>query len=291
MKADRSRTILRPTIALSLAAVTSLVVAAAASAYPPHHRPGGWRRFLLSDPSATLARVNALRVAFGAPRLSLAPGFSEGCARHVNYMVANNTLTHVESPGQPAYTAAGALAGTTSVLFLPPAEPFPATEPLGAWGQAPYHQSQVLNPLLRRTGFAAGCMSTLRGLAEGGPSAQPEASRILAWPAQNSHDIPRVIDACSELPTNPFEQVGWSCGGSGTALYIYDVNQSLDGCAAGTLTATLTGPYGIVPTQLLAGAGSCSSIVVTGRVLPARARFELDVSDGQSVLHRVFYTR
>lgn len=287
MKLDANRAV----TALGIAAVAGLI-SVTPSIAQVQHRPGGWRRFLLPHPMSTLTRVNALRAAFGVPRLSLAPGFSEGCARHVNYMVENNTITHTESAGRPGYSAAGALAGTTSVLFMPPADPFPATQPLGAWGQAPYHQSQVLDPLLRRTGFAAGCMSTLRGLANVQPSPQPQSSRILAWPGEDSRDIPRVINTCSELPTNPFEQVGWSCGGSGTALYIYDVDPSLDACAnAGPITATLAGPHGVIPTQLVAGAGPCSSILITGRSLPAHSRFELDASDGQSSLRRSFYTK
>ena len=109
---------------------------------------------------------------------------------------------------------------------------------------------------------------------------------------RDSRDIPRVINTCSELPTNPFEQVGWSCGGSGTALYIYDADQSLDACAnAGPVTATLSGPHGVIPTQLVAGAGPCSFILITGRPLPTHSRFELDASDGQSSLRRSFYTK
>ena len=289
------RRLRRADLACSAAAAVALVACSAATAQtvkhdatPAHAATPGWARYLLAHPRRDLAAVNALRGTFGAPPLRLNSGFSEDCARHEAYM-ARNGAGHPEQPGAPGYSAGGALAGPTSVLAFPPADPFGRRSPLGAWAEAPYHQSQILDPLLRVTGFALGCMSTLRGLAQG--AGQPQPSRILVWPGQNSHDVPRILDACAEQPSNPFDDVGWSCGGSGTALYVYDTNAEMNACApVSTLNATLTGPAGVVPTQTLRGAGPCSWLVITGRPLTRHARYMLDVSDGQSTLRRSFYS-
>jgi hypothetical protein len=221
-----------------------------------------WRRYRVADPAATLRRVNALRASFGARPLKLVRAWSDGCARHIAY-IRRNAFGHGEVPGRPGYSASGALAGATSVLFSPPAEPFGTR--LGAWADDPYHQVQVLDPRLTRTGFSLGCMNTMRGLTPQTSSVGPP--RLLGWPGDGARRVPRSVDACDEVPSDPFTDVGWGCRRSGAALYVYALSA---GCTA-VPAVTLTPP---VPLQVLP-AGDCAWIVLTGLPLPAAVRMEV----------------
>jgi hypothetical protein len=212
----------------------------------------------VADPGATLARVNALRQSFGAPPVRLVRAWSDGCARHIAY-TRRNAFGHAEVPGLPGYSAAGARAGAASVLFSPPAEPF-ATR-LGAWADEPYHQAEVLNPRLERTGFSLGCMSTARGLARPRQAGGPP--RLLAWPGPGARGVPRVLDACDEVPSNPFSDVGWDCRDSGAALYVWALAARCT--AAPTVRLAPSVPLRVLPD------GSCAWIVVSGLPLPASA--------------------
>jgi hypothetical protein len=167
-----------------------------------------------------------------------------------------NGFGHAEVAGRPGYSAAGARAGASSVLFAPPAEPFAAR--LGAWADEPYHQVEVLNPRLASTGFSLGCMSTARGLARAPAASGPP--RLLAWPGAGARGVPRVLDACDEVPGNPFGDVGWGCRGTGAALYVWAL-------AAHCTAAPVVRLRPAVPLRVLPD-GSCTWIVVTGLPLP-----------------------
>jgi hypothetical protein len=145
------------------------------------------------------------------------------------------------------------------VLFSPPAEPF-ATR-LGAWADEPYHQVEVLNPRLERTGFSLGCMSTARGLARPRQSGGPP--RLLAWPGPGARGVPRWLDACDEVPSNPFTDVGWACGRAGAALYVWALAGRCTGAPAVRLSPAV--PLRVLPD------GPCTWIVVTGLPLPRAA--------------------
>jgi hypothetical protein len=166
-------------------------------------------------------------------------------------------------PGRPGYSAAGRLAGETSVLFSPPAEPFATA--LGAWANAPYHQVEILNPRLVRTGFSLGCMNTTRGIRPAVPAGGPP--RLLAWPGDGARGVPRSLDACEEAPDDPFTDAGWSCGRSGAALYLYALAARCTGSPSVVLTPRV--PLRIVP------AGACTWIAVTGVPLPPAVRMEV----------------
>jgi hypothetical protein len=221
-----------------------------------------WRRYRVADPAATLARANALRQSFGAPPLRLVPAWSDGCARHIAY-TRQNPFGHAETPGRPGYSESGARAGAVSVLFTPPAEPF--ATPLGAWADEPYHQVEVLNPSLERTGFSLGCMSTARGLARPRQSGGPP--RLLAWPGPGARGVPRALDACDEVPSNPFADAGWGCRDTGAALYVWALAARCTGAPAVRLDPAL-------PLRVLAD-GPCTWIVVTGLPLPRAVRWSV----------------
>lgn len=251
------------------ACLAALLMAAA----PAH---ASWRRYRVADPAATLSHVNALRASFGARPLRLVPAWSDGCAKHMAY-TRQNPFGHAEVPGRPGYSAAGAAAGLTSVIATPPVEPFASR--LGSWADEPYHQEQVLNPQLTRTGFSRGCMNTMRGVAW-----PPQASgppRLLAWPGDGARDVPRRIDACDEIPSNPFTDLGWGCRRTGAALYVYAL---ADRCtAAPVVQLTPAVPLAVVR------ADSCAWIVVTARALP-KATVRMDITLAGRTLTQTFST-
>lgn len=264
----------------------------------------GWQRYRVSDPQTTLKRINNLRVSYGAHAIVEDPAWSIGCAKHMTY-VGLHGLTHVQTPGAAGFSDDGAEAGATSVLQLPASEPFVKGQLLGAWTNAPYHQVQVLDPLLARTGFSLGCMNTLRGrvmppeppfdepVAEEVPQPPPIPAlppRLVVWPGQGAKGVPRTISACGERPSNPFTDVGWSCGGVGTAFYVYALDPSIARCSdvAGQPGVTVTSNGRTIPSRVMPG--GCAWIVITGRALPARADVQLVVTHGGSTLTRTFST-
>ena len=144
-------------------AVAVAVLAGVLAAAPSGHA-ASWRHYRVKDPTQTLRRINALRTAIGASAVREVPAWSTGCARHIAYTM-RNAMGHEETPGRPGYTRAGAAAGMSSVLFWPPREPFTRSDPSGEWSQAPYHQLQVLDPRMTRTGFSLGRLRAIvRGL-------------------------------------------------------------------------------------------------------------------------------
>jgi hypothetical protein len=247
--------------------VLALVLAAPAEA--------SWRRYRVADAATTLRRVNALRASFGARPLKLVRAWSDGCARHIAY-TRRNAFGHGEVPGRPGYSSSGALAGETSVLFSPPAEPF--ARRLGAWANEPYHQVEVLDPRLARTGFSLGCMNTTLGIAPSVSATGPP--RLLAWPGDGARRVPRSLDACDEVPSDPFTDVGWSCRRTGAALYVYAMSARCTAAPAVRLTPSV--PLRVLP------AGDCAWIVLTGLPLPPAVRMEVQLAG--ATLRRSFTT-
>jgi hypothetical protein len=250
-----------------------------------------WQSYRVKDPQATLERLNALRASFGAGPLTLVRAWSNGCAHHVAYEVRNHTLGHTESKGLPGFTRAGKRAAATSVLGYPFHDPFPAGEPLGMWKPAPFHQSQVLNPLLTRTGFAKACLNTIRGQRYMAPSDSSEPPRILAWPGDGASRVPRVLDACVESPVDPFTKVGWRCNGSGTAFYLWVLDPEHDACPdpdpkpAVTVTAN-----GRTIEARVTRAGDCGWVAVTHGVLPKRSDVTLSARAAGATIEHTFST-
>jgi len=114
-------------------------------------------------------------------------------------------------------------------------------------------------------------MNTMRGRAPLTSSVGPP--RLLAWPGDGARRVPRRVDACDEVPSDPFTDVGWGCR-SGAALYVYALSA---GCTAAP-AVTLTPPVAL---QVLP-AGDCAWIVLTALPLPAAARMEVRL-DGETL--------
>lgn len=276
-----------------LSVVLAAVALALALGEPAAAEP--WDSYRVGDAKATLKRINSLRASFGAPRVTEVPEWSTGCAQHAAYM-ATHGLSHAQDPTAADYTPDGAQAALMSVLSVPASEPFGPDAPLGLWAESPHHQATVLDPRLRRTGFARGCMNTLSGLKRSvlvrKAGQRPVRPRLLAWPGDGAKAVPRVLSACLESP-NAFLDAGYGCEGVGTALYVYALDPKTGGCrwsedgARPRVRVKTQGrslPVSVVPST------ACGWIAVTGQPLPADASVRMDVTFARTKLTHRFST-
>jgi len=188
--------------------------------------------------------VNALRAAHGIPaQIAERASLSAGCALHNRYGAINDVLTHVEGAGAPGFTAAGAAAGATSVLYRG-ARWTAADNP---YEHAPIHLHQLLAPRLDVMGASEnagfGCATTLAG--RGRPA--PAAKVTYTYPADGTTGG-RPSEVAAELPQTPGELLGLPAG-TETGPYLYVL---FDGPGielrepARVLKAALHGPEGSV---------------------------------------------
>lgn len=93
--------------------------------------------------------LNAMRVTSGLPAVHKFKGrWNRGCRLHNRYMRATGEFGHSERRTSPYYSRAGARAAGASVLAQP------SLLPSAAWGDTVYHRLAILQPRLRRAGFA-----------------------------------------------------------------------------------------------------------------------------------------
>jgi hypothetical protein len=190
--------------------------------------------------------LNAQREANGIPAgITEDPALTDGCVKHNAYDARNNTLTHQEDPGAPGYTAEGAQAGQTSVLYQGPPTWTATSNPFET---APIHLHQLLNPRLDRMGASEnggyGCATTLA--SQNRPA--PPADVTYTYPGDGRTGWPPAQIA-SEGPYTPGEEVGIPAG-TQTGPYLYVMFDGPDLIPSGedvaSVSGTLTGPAGPV---------------------------------------------
>jgi hypothetical protein len=178
--------------------------------------------FARTDPPSAaqvIAIINAQRAANGIPApIAENPAWSSGCSLHLGYMERNNVFTHGENPDNPGYTAAGAWAGTNSVLaqnvsFAHGTDPF---------NSSPLHLAALMNPFLTTTGAADNghdvCVA-VTALAAEAPAVP--SRRFWSVPGDGRKNV-RVAERAHEEPFVPGEQVGLPAGTlTGPYLIVY----------------------------------------------------------------------
>lgn len=136
-----------PMRAAALAIVATLVLAIspayAAGVTPP---ADGWLTYL-----------NYYRATAGLPTVSEDAILDAGTRNHAAYMVANNTVSHTETLGNPYYTSDGALAGPNSVLFGGASTSGFASDydAIDRLMQSPFHALGILDPANGTVGYGA----------------------------------------------------------------------------------------------------------------------------------------
>ena len=128
--------------------------------------------FIFSAPASArvssgraFADLNAMRVAAGVPPVrKFRRGWNHGCKMHNRYMHATGDFGHSENRASRFYSRSGARAGRASVIA------FPSSVPSSAWGNTIYHRLAMLQPRLRRSGYAGTygytCLQVLSGLSD-----------------------------------------------------------------------------------------------------------------------------
>lgn len=176
-----------------LLAFLALLAAALVAAYPASSATSA------TSPVEALAILNAERQANGIPPLTLNAQWSEGCAEYVHYLSINPgafaTDAHHEQPGNPGYSADGALAAEYSELVG-------GDDWLGqdAFDSAPLHLSSLLDPLIGQIGAAFGngysCV-TAEALDD---SLQTGPNVFYTYPGDGRAGVPVSEDTSSEIP-------------------------------------------------------------------------------------------
>jgi hypothetical protein len=103
-------------------------------------------------------RVNELRRAAGLNDVELDANLTEGCRRHVRYLIINRNDSraqmlnaHYENPELPGYSEQGLMAANNSIIALNKAP----TASVEAWFASLYHRVPLLKASLMRVGFAS----------------------------------------------------------------------------------------------------------------------------------------
>ena len=116
-----------------------------------------------ATPASVVEKLNAQRARNGLPAQVVEnERWSQACLDHVDYLRRTRDFAHVETPGRPGYTKAGAFAARNAVLAL--GKTWARGNPFES---APLHLMQVLSPQLRTTGVYDGsgysCLTTWPG--------------------------------------------------------------------------------------------------------------------------------
>jgi len=200
------------------------------------------------DAAAAIRQINLERSQSGIPAgIVQNRAWSERCLAHARWMRRNHSVEHVEKPGTPMYSAAGAWAGVRSVL----SGGWAWTTRRNPWDTAPMHLAQLLAPQLRQMGVGIyrgyDCATTLPGYKgfrarEDMVYAYPSGKRPVRW-----------REHANEVPFTPQSYVGIDASQiTGPYLYVFADGPWL---ASGDLptihSATLTGPEGPVEVRFI----------------------------------------
>ena len=97
---------------------------------------------------------NTFRAMANVSPLTEDPNLDAGDVLHSRYLILNNTITHDEVPGNPGYTAAGALAGQRSNVAVSFGDPnYTFQKALDGWMTGPFHEVGMIDPRLAKSGF------------------------------------------------------------------------------------------------------------------------------------------
>ena len=145
----------------------SLVACSGSSSLPDTSQAPG---FDLDSATLALARLNHYRTLASVPKVQLDYDLSRDCQKHANYLKINSVdlrvvglQAHTEDPHAVGYSAAGAEAGGSSVIY----QGVTAPEAVDNWMCTLYHRLGLLDPNLLYVGFGSGggyqVMDVVRG--------------------------------------------------------------------------------------------------------------------------------
>jgi hypothetical protein len=201
-------------------------------------------------PTEALRLLNAQRAANGIPGdVVEAPGLSDGCAKHGNYIALNGgALTQGEDPAKPGYTAEGdrqTLASSGPQALSSDARWSDTATP---WLLAPLQLYRLFDPEVVAAGYnddhGIACMRVAGGRA---PATAPE---LYSVPGNGRIGVP-FSELNHEAPYTPQQLAGLSAE-QATGPNILLFTRGLRGTAPLAATSfALTGPQGPVDARLV----------------------------------------
>jgi hypothetical protein len=220
-----------------------------------------------------LTTVNYFREMSGLGPVAPDDALSAGAVKHSCYMLLND-ITHFEDPSKPGYTVEGERAGRNGNVAVSSAFNTKARSHIELWMTGPFHAVGLLRRDLRTVGYG-GCdradtprwrsgatLDVLSGLA----------SRTAQWapvtfPGNGATtNLSRFI---TETP-NPLDYCGWT--GTPAGLPVFAM---MPEAVTGTVTTSMSGPAGAVPTCTLSPlntTGSAQAILRYDNVVVAVPR-------------------
>lgn len=252
------------------AAALALLVAIPVSLPAAHAEPSP--PFIPAD-ADWLTTVNYFREMSGLGPVAPDDALSAGAVKHSCYMLLND-ITHYEDPSKPGYTVEGERAGRNGNVAVSSAFNTKARSHIELWMSGPFHAVGVLRRDLKTVGYG-GCdradtprwrsgatLDVLSGLA----------SRTAQWapvtfPGNGATtNLSRFV---TETP-NPLDYCGWT--GTPAGLPVFAM---MPEAVTGTVTTSMSGPAGAVPTCTLSPlntTGSAQSILRYDNVVVAVPR-------------------
>jgi uncharacterized protein YkwD len=161
--------------------------------------------------AAWLVDLNQYRVMAAIPTLAENTAWNTGALHHSRYLVENDTLTHVEDPGNPWYTSDGAQAGAHGDVYGASDPSTPATMAIDAWISAPFHALWILTPGITEVGFGS------------------DSAALPADPFQMAATLQFTDNGFVPAPPGGITYpIPWPGNGSTTPLSTYDGNEEPD---------------------------------------------------------------
>jgi uncharacterized protein YkwD len=126
---------------------------------PPKAEPKPESGTALETAEKFLASINEGRQAAGLDPVTLDPELSQGCTAHAQYLVKNVLLRTLpqaldEDPSQPGFSEPGKKAAQASLVWFE-TKPASTASPVAAWLAAPADRVRLLDPALKRVGYAS----------------------------------------------------------------------------------------------------------------------------------------
>lgn len=259
---------------------SALVAPAAFAMFPGEVSAAGQ---VLPGDASWLEAVNFYRTESGLAPVTEDPALSAGAAAHSRYLLTNQVLVHDEVDGAPGWTIEGDRAGNRSNVAVSGGTT-PDRQFIELFMAAPYHAIGILRPGISTVGYgradnAAGAtyrsassldiLSSYNGRATSEPIVFPGRDSTVA--------IERFI---AEYP-DPRDPCGWSSERVGLPLIVMLPE------AAGSVSASLSGPTGPLDTCVLTAANTTglanqlldgdNAVIVVPRVPLANGRYQASV--------------
>ncbi len=158
------------------------------------------------DQLRALDRLNEFRAILGMPPCEIDLEATLACRDHALFLQQNPEFwkwpdAHEEDPAKPGFSMRGMRAGMQSVILLSPSGHIDAAESLDGWMGTPYHRFPLIEPNIRRIGFALEknvAVLDMGSLEDALVSEFEEKFRFVEWPCDGLEGVPTAFHYTEE---------------------------------------------------------------------------------------------